>query len=257
MTHFLGYLKDLPEEAAPECYCGDWLRRGTYTLIHSRAGVGKTAVLAELMFSLRSGQDWFGMPCPQFSGRILYINGEMPGWQVNARLGYLKQFGFTTGIEIWHCPFHNLMDPTNMQVFIDLCASYELVIIDNRSCLFQIGDANEADSWKVLNQVLRDIPNNLGTALIMATHEGKGESTGAFGSSAQEWFADNVIRLSKPHLSAKEQKYFDEHCGEGKYPTRMLEFTKARLSAEISPIYFTFYQPTIGRISMEWRNWIK
>ena len=242
-------LRDLPRGPAPTNYCGGWLREGSYTLLHSRAGVGKTAVVADLVLQLRTGGgEWFGQRTERMQ-HILWINGDMPDWQVHERLDFLDG-----KMEFVQARFVNLLD--RQEEFRELCKGYQLVVIDNRSCLFQLDDANKAEAWVPLNNLLRGIADQ-GTAVLLMTHEGKSQEGGtSFGSSAQEWFVDTIIRLGKASFTQKstEHDFFMDRCGA--VPNKLIEFTKTRLCQEIGKSYFTLNEINPGQLGVEWRNWL-
>jgi hypothetical protein len=226
---FMGKLRDMPKAEVPADHCGGWLRAGSYTLLYSRAGVGKTAVMAELVYCLKHNDKFFGQQCRDI-GPILWVNGDMPGWQVNERIGWLGD-----QIDIWHLRFDNLM--TRQEEFIRKCSNYKLVLLDNRSCLFELADANNAENWTGLNNMLRRIADS-GCAVILATHEGKGESASSFGSTAQEWFTDTIIRASTRKLTKKEEDEKEEKIIQGLFHDKQLEWTKNRLCKQPETCHF-------------------
>ena len=232
--YYCGPMRDFPHVEPKPAYCGEWLRGSTYNLVHSKTGAGKTLVLAELCYAIKTGADWLGMKTRDV-GSIMYINGEMPDVQVSQRMKYLEE----VGVHVWHCEFAKMMEENMLNRFLEICRDFSMVIVDNRSSLFQMQEGNKEESWQEINELMRSIPNQYGTVLIMATHEGKGEATGAFGSSAQEWFCDNVIRIShipEDRAINHEDDYkatFERSDMTYVRPIRKLEFTKNRLCREI------------------------
>ena len=225
---FMGKLRDLPRCEVPEDHCGGWLRAGSYTLMYSRAGVGKTAVMAELVHCLKTGEPFFGQDCKDI-GPILWVNGDMPAWQVSERIGFLQD-----KVDLWHLRFDNLM--ARQEEFIQKCSHYKLVLLDNRSCLFELPDANSAEAWTGLNNLLRRIADS-GCAVLLATHEGKGESGSSFGSTAQEWFTDTIIRISARKLTKKEEEE-KANSPLGMHLDKQLEWTKNRLCQQPKTAHF-------------------
>lgn len=208
---YFGDFDGLPSETVPADYCGGWFRERSYSIIHSRAGAGKTATIADLVYSLSTGDKWLGMPTTRPERPILWVNGDMPRWQVKERLGYLQG-----RCKLWHIRFDNLLKRPG---FVrDACKQFSVVVFDNRGCLFDLEDANSAEAWKALNDLMRQIADS-GCAVILVTHGGKGESASAFGSSAQEWFTDSVIAIS-----SKQDK-------ESGTVTQTISWDKCRLSA--------------------------
>lgn len=233
---FFGSFSEIPTQAEPAKLCGEWLRAGSLSMVYSRAGIGKTAWLGELVLSLSTGQQFMGMHCNKVT-RILWINGDMPLWQVHERLGYLN--GHAT---LWHVMFDDLM--LRQQEVADRCRDFDLVVFDNRPALFDLGDANVAEAWKPLMNLLRQICNQ-GAAVLVATHEGKGEGVSSFGSSAQEWQLDNNVRISPRTLTAKEEEEYLDKCMH--IPTRKVEWFKHRLSDQPPSREFYFRRIISGQ----------
>lgn len=246
---FFGQFDEVPDVSPPAKLCGDWLRAGSLSMLYARAGVGKTAWLAELAISVKNGTPFFGMPCEKVN-RILWINGDLPIWQVRERLGHLN------GVcDLWHVMFDDLMK--RQEDLIARCKGYDLVIIDNRPALFDLGDANVAEAWKPLMMLLRQMCNE-GTAIIVASHEGKGEgASSSFGSSAQEWNLDNNIRLSNRDPGENKEKEYLQACG--KVPTRKVQWFKSRMSAPPPDREFylvekvDIHNPIAKRLMCEWQ----
>lgn len=234
---FFGSFADLPPEEAPASMAGNWLRQRSYSLLYSRAGVGKTVWLSDLLYCIKTGQRFMSDETESL-GPVLWVNGDMPGWQVHERLGFLAGHA-----DLWHCPMLDMMAAKDL--LKERAKDYAMIILDNRSCLFQLEDSNKAEAWTPLNDLMREVADS-GPAVILATHEGKGEGTSSFGSSAQEWFADNIIRLSKfdgeawaKKAEKDKSKTTDPATIEAmKMADRKAVFQKARLSAEPEDAHF-------------------
>lgn len=244
---FFGGFGDIPYIDPPVSYCGNWLRAGSLSMVYSRAGIGKTAWLSDLVFSVHRGEQFMGMETIK-AKRILWINGDMPMWQISERLGHLDG-----SADLWHVMFDDLM--MRAQELADRCRGYDIVVMDNRPALFDLGDANAAEAWKPLMVLLRVIANS-GPAVLVATHEGKGEGTSSFGSSAQEWSIDNNVRISNRVPTEKEEKDYEYMCHH--LPTRKVEWTKHRMS-EMPPSREFFLRKLLSpadanrqRIVCEW-----
>jgi hypothetical protein len=241
---YYGAFSGLPRKEPPAKICGDWLRAGSYSLCYARAGLGKTAFIAELIWCLKNKQQFFGMECYD-PGDILWINGDLPDWQIHERLGFLD--GKAT---LWHMEQANMFP--HVDLLLDRCARYKLVIFDNRPALFYLNDANKAEDWHPLNTLMRQICSE-GSAVILMGHEGKGEGGSSFGSSAQEWVADNIIRIRDP--IQKELEPF-RHCH--KMPSRVVTWTKSRLCAPPDKRLFYFTENLLERrLLCEWGAFLK
>ena len=185
---YFGTFAEFPEQEEPPLMVGHWLRHPRFTMIHSRAGKGKTAVVADMVYAMKTGGQWLGQDTRD-PGKILWVNGDMSDWLVKKRLGYLG-----TMADLWHICFADLM--TIPEQLMAICARYDLVIFDNRGCLFEVADINKAEAWKEPIDLMRRI-TQAGTAVILMTHSGKGEIASAMGSSSQEWFVDNILSIEQ------------------------------------------------------------
>jgi len=194
---YRGGFGDIPDQVVPAPYCGAWLRAGTYTLLFARAGMGKSAVCADLIAKMKSGRDWMGQPTHD-PGRVVWINGDMQLWQIQERMAFMGKY---RDVELIHVDNKNLLLHPNE--LLAVCEGAGLVVFDNFSALFHLDDVNKSESWRPFNDLMKRIYST-GTAVIMQHHEGKGEGASSFGSSAQEWPATNIIRLSVRDLKESE-----------------------------------------------------
>lgn len=241
---FFGPMSDLPPDPAPGKLCGDWLREKSYNILYGRGGFGKTAVLAELVWCLKHEEPFFGMETRD-PGKILWINGDLPAWQVHERIGCLKGL-----VDLWHIEQSNLFERVDQ--LLDRSSGYGLVIYDNRPALFRMGDVNSAESWGGMNILMRQVCSSSPAALL-AGHSGKGEVASSFGSSAQEWVADNILSLMAP--TANEMKEFSNMK---KLPTRALRWEKHRLSGKPDDRLFYIEEHLMeGRLFCEWRPFVE
>lgn len=186
---------DRQPSEAPLNYCGGWLRKGSVTQIYSRAGVGKTLYMTGLVEALLTGISTEAFPVTGVRPRkVLWINGDLPEWQVDLRLRDLKRP---------EVDYLSIKNADLAEKFYDLSLSaknYDLICMDNRGTLFDTSDPADHKFAKEITMRLRDLTvNPTGTAVIMAAHAGKNmEGASSFGSSAQEWQLDTIIELSRP-----------------------------------------------------------
>ncbi|MCO5761353.1 MAG: bifunctional DNA primase/polymerase [Chromatiaceae bacterium] len=192
-------LDDLPQAEPPQYLLGEWLVQGSVNLIFSRAGVGKTGVVVRLLASLCSGRAILGWQ-PQsspYTRKIGWVNGELPPYQFDAQVrSILAPWG--QQIATVDTRRANLME--RRPWLLRLAERVGLLVLDTRSSLFRLDDVNSDKSWEVLNDLLREIAD-MGVTVFLATHAGKpapGMPQSSFGSSAQEWFMDSIISLSRP-----------------------------------------------------------
>lgn len=238
---FHGGFGDIPPMPKPETFCGEWLRAGSYTIIYARAGMGKTAVVTDLVTSLMRGRFWMGQ-ITRKPKRIVWINGDMELWQIKERMGFL---GEIPGVELVNVDGKDLMRYQDQVEAI--CTGADVVILDNFTALIHLEDANKAENWRGFNAFMKRIYGR-GTAVILQQHEGKGEGTSAFGSSAQEWPATNIIRISTKEL--KEQE-FDKCPGCNSAKVRKIVWHKHRMSAQPESMIFQLVQRDNGAIECD------
>jgi len=183
---WIGPIEQFPVVPKPESLCGEWLRKGSFALVHARAGNGKTALVAELIYTMKSGLRWLDMPTKP-PGKVLFINGDMTDWQVQERLGYLKGM-----VDLWHIPFVNMAE--RAEDVLSVCARYDFVVFDNLGTLFYVQDMNDTSGFAPVMNLMRRI-THAGATVLLITHSGKGENATAYGSSSQEWTPDSVLAI--------------------------------------------------------------
>ena len=194
-------IDDLPDATPPTYLLGKWLVQGSVNLIFSRAGVGKTGIVTRALASLLSCRAILGWEVPDepYRQRIGWVNGELPPYQFQTQVkAVLAPWG--KQVLTIDTRRQNLMDRRSW--LLRLAEQVGILVLDTRSSLFRLADTNSDIAWEALNDLLREIAD-MGVAILLATHAGKpapGMSQSAFGSSAQEWFMDSIIALSRPSV---------------------------------------------------------
>lgn len=181
----------------PTPMLGEWLMPGSLNVIYSRAGLGKTGVIVEILKALYEGGELVpGMGAPHpFTGRALWVNGDLPPPLAGVQLGqYLRELPIdyfdAFGVDL-NQAWEHLMPKLN---------EYDLVIYDTRASLFKQTDILDAAETDELFDRIRQL-GKAGTTQVLATHSAKpqpGQFQSMFGSSAGEWYADNIIGLARP-----------------------------------------------------------
>lgn len=239
--NFAGPFSSIPYEPPPPAYCGDWLRKGSYTIVFARAGVGKTAICADLVYSLKKQRSWMGMSCTD-PGRIAWVNGDMPMWQVNERLAQLKG---VTDVDLINIDGPNMME--YQEELVELSRNYDVMLLDNHSALFDLGDSNAAENWRAYNQLIKRIINT-GCAAVVQAHEGKGDGASAFGSSAQEWPAHTIIRLYRKEIKLDEAM----KCpGCKSTNVRIASWVKCRMGVQPDDVIFQLITDEMGFLNTD------
>lgn len=237
---YFGKILTIPAPPPPRAICGDWMRERSYTIFHAQAGFGKTATVADMVYCMKNGLKWMGQPT-QDPGRILWINGDMPNWQLKERLGYINDY-----VDLWHMQFVDLM--RTPELLIGKCEGYGMAILDNRAALLQLADAMSAEAWASIGTTMRTICNN-GTATLLQTHAAKAaESSGPFGSSAQVWVADAVVGIGK-----LPQKIASQYENSPVKPRYQLQWDKCRLGSIPEPVPFMLAMNN-NRLEPRWQE---
>jgi hypothetical protein len=203
---FRGSFADIPAIPPPPSFCGDWLRAGSYTMLYARAGMGKSALCAHMIACMKDRKPWLDQTTAD-PGRVVWINGDMPMWQVSERLGYLGRF---PDVELVNVDEKNLM--MYPDEILAMAEGTGLLVFDNFSALFEL-DVMDPAAWKPFNILMKRVCAT-GCAVIVQQHEGKGASIGSFGSSAQGRVTTNDIRVSSRIFLKPEEGTIEGFNGE-------------------------------------------
>lgn len=174
------------------------------TMIYAKRGIGKTYIALEIAYAVASGGSCFKWQALK-PRKVLYIDGEMPGFAMQERL---KKIVNAKQIKVPSDEFFRLVTPDLQEnlmpdlstkegrALIDVYAEdSDLIIIDNLSCLFRMGDENEAASWVPAQNWLLDLRRK-GKAVLLIHHAGKNGAQR--GTSKKEDMLDVVISLKHP-----------------------------------------------------------
>ncbi len=181
-----------------------WLQSQSLSMIYGPRGLGKTHVALGVAYALASGGEFLGWNAPTNS-RVLYLDGEMPGADLQQRLtrvvsgaGGLAAPGFLQFMTPDLQPngiMPNLYAHEGQQAVADAAANSQVIIVDNLSCLVRGGRENESESWQpVADWALR--MRAAGKSVVFIHHAGKGGQQR--GTSKREDLLDTVISLRRP-----------------------------------------------------------
>jgi putative DNA primase/helicase len=179
-----------------------WLPRPGLAMVHAPRGEGKTWFALAVGKAIANGEplaEWK----VQNSGRVLYIDGELPGAYLQERLRKLQASPPGRFNIICRDSFHlhkemmpDLADEQGREQIdgiIKQC-NPDLIILDSLSTLVRQGVENEAQSWAPLQGWLLG-HRWQGRTILMIHHSGK--SGQQRGTSKREDVLDTVIRLAK------------------------------------------------------------
>lgn len=209
VTNLVEFL--VKEHPPREHIIGPFVRQGI-GMVYAPAGVGKTHFCLGLAFAAATGGSFLRWEAERVSP-VLYIDGELPAYILQERLGrMLRSSGISGAI-----PF-NIITPDEQEdgIMPDLSTGQgqeavmpaieraEFIVLDNISTLCRTGKENEAESWiPVQSWALR--LRKAGKCVVFVHHAGKGEGASPRGTSKREDVMDVIIGLNRPAGYEAEQ----------------------------------------------------
>lgn len=207
-----------------ELLLAPWLHSQDLAMVFAGRGIGKTHLALSISFAVATGGLCLGKWQAPRPGKVLYLDGELPGAVLQKRLamhlpdvepqpGYFR--AFTPDLLPDGAALPDLSTLAGQSV-IDRMIDDDtaLVVIDNLSAWCRTGRENEAESWHPVAGWILQLRRR-GMAVLLIHHAGKGGQQR--GTSKREDLLDVVIGLSRP-------KDYDPKQG----AVFNLEFTKAR-----------------------------
>lgn len=181
------------------------LHTQSLNMIHAWRGIGKTFFGLCLAYAVASGGKFLKWHAEKPRG-VLYLDGEMPGNSLQARLaGIIDSNENEPPPGFFQVLTPDLQEPGNMpdlstpegQAAIDALVTPDtaLIVVDNLSCFLRSGRENESESWlPVQGWALRH--RAAGRTVLFIHHSGKGGTQR--GSSKKEDVLDLVLNLKRP-----------------------------------------------------------
>lgn len=181
-----------------------WLTSQSLAMVYARRGVGKTHFALGVAYALASGGAFLDWKAPT-PVRVLYLDGEMPGADLQARLSHVianaPQAAAPGALRIMtpdaqpYGLLPNLYTPEGQAAINAVIGDAQVIVVDNLSCLVRGGKENEGESWQpVAEWGLRQ--RSAGRSVIFIHHAGKGGQQR--GTSKREDLLDTVISLRRP-----------------------------------------------------------
>lgn len=166
------------EETPPEVIRGI-IRAGQVGMMAASSKAGKSWAMLDLAFAVATGGKWLGWDTTQ--GRVLYINAELPTYDLRSRLHVLagsKGVDVPDGIDIWHMRGQNktVIDliPAILTRQKETGQPYRLIIPDPLYCFGGGRDENDnAEQAKTMGE-LSALAEKTGAAVWVAHHFSKG-----------------------------------------------------------------------------------
>jgi putative DNA primase/helicase len=185
-----------------QLYLAPWLPRAGLVMLHAARGEGKTWFSLAVAKAISNGSDLLGWSCPN-DGRVLYIDGELPGASLQQRLDKFPRSPPNMFHVLCRDTFllrKQLMPDLGEAVgrqeldrVIDQCDP-NVIILDSISTLVRSGIENEAESWAPVQDWLLK-HRWRGRTVILIHHENR---TGRpRGTSKREDTLDTMIGLKK------------------------------------------------------------
>lgn len=186
-----------------ELMLAPWLPCQGTAMIYAMRGIGKTFFGLEISYAVATGQSFLSWQAPK-ARRVLYLDGEMPAADLQARLSQIALVRgevdpdyltlLTPDLQPVGMPdLSRRDDQTWLQPTVEKA---DLIIVDNISTLCRSGGSeNDAESWDVTQEwALRQKAN--GKTILFIHHAGKGGNQR--GTSKREDILDTVIALRRP-----------------------------------------------------------
>ena len=194
-------------------------------MLVAKRGVGKTHVALGIAYAIAVGGTFLSWTAPT-PKRVLYIDGEMPAVLMKERLSMLatmfstqpsKDFLQLLTPDLQDRPMPDLSRPEGRQLLETYINDFDLIILDNISCLFRTGYENESDSWQEAQEWALDLRRR-GKSVLFVHHAGK--SGVQRGTSKREDILDAVIILKhSDDYKAEDGARFEVHFDKARHFT--------------------------------------
>jgi len=205
---------DLPERGH---LLSPWLPEQAISMVYAPRGVGKTFFALNLAHAIATGGEFLGWKAEK-PRNVLFLDGEMAASDMQSRLdaiykasppdGY-PQFYLLTPDTQKGRPMPDLATSSGQAAISEMCASVDLIIVDNIATMCRSGNENETQGWKPLQAWALSMRAS-GKSVLFVHHAGKGGSQR--GASSREDVMDTVIELRHPKDYSPDQgAHFEVH----------------------------------------------
>ena len=201
-----------------EYVLGPILRTRGLAMLSAFRGVGKTQVAIGIAHAVATGGSFLMWNAP-VARPVLYVDGEMPGADLQERLrmfspvasGLLRILPMDeqeVGVSL------NLSQKESQERIEAVLGPTELLILDNRSTLVSGGRENEAESWDSMQAWLLRLRRQA-VSVLLIEHEGR--SGNPRGTSKREDVLDTLINLKHPDdYQVEDGARFEVHLGKAR-----------------------------------------
>jgi putative DNA primase/helicase len=208
---------DLPER---EMLLHPFLPSQGLIMLVAKRGVGKTHIALGIAYAIATGSTFLSWTAPT-PKKVLYVDGEMPAILMKERLMMLAtMFSSTPSSEYLQLltpdlqdkPIPDLSRQEGREILEEYIKDFDIVILDNISCLFRSGHENESDSWQEAQEWALNLRRQ-GKSVMFVHHAGKNGLQR--GTSKREDILDAVIILKhsddyKSEEGARFEVHFDK-----------------------------------------------
>lgn len=198
--------------ARPALLCRDTtavFRSGHIGEVYAVRGVGKTWFLQTIALVAATGCEVLGFRAPE-PCRVLFVDGEMSAEELQDRLRRLCTLMrvdppanlVTIGAD-WQDRFLPRLDTSEGQALLEpFVSEADLVILDNRSCLFDPEGEKDPGAWQPAQEWLLRLRRE-GKGVLLAHHSNR--QGGARGISKPEDVMNLLLKLTRPEGYVQDQ----------------------------------------------------
>ncbi|NCA83386.1 MAG: hypothetical protein EOM72_11695 [Opitutae bacterium] len=159
------------------------LRAKQTAMLSAASKVGKTWAMLAAGFAVSSGARWFGWQTTP--GRVLYINGELPEYDLEQRLRTLAEAmglpGVPSGLDVWHLRGHPMsldgLIPSVLYRQRQIGTPYALIIPDPLYKFNQGRDEIDNTAQAATVEDLGRLAERSGAAVLVCHHFSKGNQS--------------------------------------------------------------------------------
>ncbi len=177
--------------------------------VYGSRGFGKTWFLQTLALVASCGGKALGFDAPE-PCRVLYLDGEMGSEEIQERFAFLcRVLGATTGELLtvigadWQDQALSRLDTADQQSLVaPNIEGADMVILDNRSCLFDPEGEKDPSAWQPAQTWLLSL-RRAGKGVLLGHHSNR--QGGARGHSKPEDAMNMLIKLSRPEDYSQDQ----------------------------------------------------
>lgn len=160
----------------------DVLRAGQIGILSASVKAGKTWSLMAAGFAVATGGRWFGWNATQ--GRVLYLNAELPDYDLDSRLKALADRlgldGLPEGLDVWHLRGQTMSIPQLIPAIMrrqKKHGPYALIMPDPLYRFGQGRDENDNAAQSLTMGELGELAERTSAAVLAAHHFSKGNKS--------------------------------------------------------------------------------